>query len=345
MIKEATGVASTIEEARQQALRALNAPQEADVKVEIVQQPKKKILGLFGGADAKVKAYYDDGKSEKKPAPKKEFSKPASKPQQKASKEPAQKNNKKEQPKAHENAPKAQKEAPAKTREENKPQKKSESSVDLSQVPEKKTDATEYLEDILKKMGFDGVSVTVKEVGDDYYFEISGTTEFGGIIGKRGETLDALQYITRLYLNRDASSTKRVSLNVGDYREKRKETLENLAVHKAQRAISIGKSTTLEPMNPYERRIVHTAIQGVEGVTSHSVGDGDNRRVVIVPDNARFDRRGGKNYGRNNNYGRREKRAPYVPEAPKEPREQKVDAVSSSRYGKIEPKKPASDAE
>lgn len=334
MIKEATGVASTIEEARQQALKALNAPQEADVKVEIVQQPKKKILGLFGGADAKVKAYYDDGKSEKKPVPKKE----PSKPQQKASKEPAQKNNKKEQPKA-------QKEAPVKTREGNKPQKKSESSVDLSQVPEKKTDATEYLEDILKKMGFDGVSVTVKEVGDDYYFEISGTTEFGGIIGKRGETLDALQYITRLYLNRDASSTKRVSLNVGDYREKRKETLENLAVHKAQRAISIGKSTTLEPMNPYERRIVHTAIQGVEGVTSHSVGDGDNRRVVIVPDNARFDRRGGKNYGRNNNYGRREKRAPYVPETPKEPREQKVDAVSSSRYGKIEPKKPASDAE
>ncbi len=344
MIKEATGVASTIEEARQKALRALNAPQEADVKVEIVQQPKKKILGLFGGADAKVKAYYDDGKSEKKPAQKKDFAKPAQKPQKpQAAKENPQKQPKKEQAKFEKNAPKATKEKGA---EDKKPQKKSEPEVDLSAIPEKKTNATAYLEDILTKMGFDGVSVTVKEAGDDCYFEITGTDDFGSIIGKRGETLDALQYITRLFVNSGLDSAKRVTLNVGDYREKRKETLENLAAHKAQRAIAIGKSTTLEPMNPYERRIVHTAIQGIEGVSSHSVGDGDNRRVVIVPDNARYDRRGGKSYGgRNNNYGRREKRAPYVPEAPKEPREQKVDAASQSRYGKIEPKKPASDAE
>ena len=87
-------------------------------------------------------------------------------------------------------------------------------------------------------------------------------------------------------------------------------------------------------MNPYERRIIHTAIQEVEGVTSHSVGEGDRRRVVITPE-------GGEKRGyRNDRRGSRERKAAYVPQASAEPREQKVDAVSSSRYGKIEPKKP-----
>lgn len=92
-------------------------------------------------------------------------------------------------------------------------------------------------------------------------------------------------------------------------------------------------------MNPYERRIIHTAIQEIEGVTSHSVGEGDRRRVVITPE-------GGEKGGyrdRGNRRGNRERRAPYVPEAPKEPREQKVDAAASSRYGKIEPKKVATE--
>jgi spoIIIJ-associated protein len=94
-------------------------------------------------------------------------------------------------------------------------------------------------------------------------------------------------------------------------------------------------------MNPYERRIIHTAIQEVEGVTSHSVGEGDRRRVVITPEggekrgNYRNDRRGGV---------RREKRAPYVPETPAEPREKKVDAAASSLYGKIQPKKKVEEA-
>ena len=86
-------------------------------------------------------------------------------------------------------------------------------------------------------------------------------------------------------------------------------------------------------MNPYERRIIHTAIQEIDGVTSHSVGEGDRRRVVITSENG--DRRG--NY-RNDRRGR-EKRAPYVPETPKEPREKMVDAKTSSLYGKITPKK------
>ena len=329
MIKEAIGVAATIEEARKMAIENLNAPVEADVKVEIVTFPKKKVLGLFGGADAQVRASYDDGKEEKKAPksqPKKEEKKESKKPE--AKKNQPKKEVKKDAPKQE--APK--KDAP----------KKDAPVVDLSNIEAKETPATAYLKSILEGMGFSGVSVTAKETDEDIYFEIVCEEDYGNIIGRRGETLDALQYLTRLFVNRSENNNKRVALNVGDYRSRREETLKALAKRQAQRVLKYSRSTALEPMNPYERRIIHTAIQEIEGVTSHSVGEGDRRRVVITPEggekrgNYRNDRRGG---------GRREKRAPYVPETPAEPREKKVDAASSSLYGKIQPKKKAEDAE
>ena len=310
MIKEAIGVASTIDEARKIATQNLNAPLDADVKVEIISMPKKKVLGLFGGADAKVKAFYDDGVEEVKKAPEKK-----------------QENKKAELKK--ENKP-AKKEAP----------KKKEPEVDLSGIEAKETDATNYLKSILVGMGFSDANVTVKETEEDLFFEITCGEDYGNIIGRRGETLDALQYLTRLYVNRADKDGKRVALNVGDYRKRREETLKSLAKRQAQRAIKYRRSCVLEPMNPYERRIIHTAVQEIEGVSSHSVGEGENRRVVIVSDDCDNQRRGGYSRDRrNNNGGRRDNRRPqYVPEAPKEPREQKVDATGSSRYGKIEPK-------
>ena len=324
MIKEAIGVAATIEEARKMAIENLNAPVEADVKVEIVTFPKKKVLGLFGGADAQVKAYYDDGKKEEK-----KVSKPQPKKEEK--KEPKKTEAKKSQPKKEvkKEAPKqeAKKEAPA---------------IDLSTIEAKETPSTAYLKSILEGMDFTGVSVTAKETDEDIYFEIVCEEDYGNIIGRRGETLDALQYLTRLFVNRSENNNKRVALNVGDYRSRREETLKALAKRQANRVLKYSRSTALEPMNPYERRIIHTAIQEIEGVTSHSVGEGDRRRVVITPEggekrgNYRNDRRGG---------GRREKRAPYVPETPAEPREKKVDVATSSLYGKIQPKKKAEEAE
>ncbi len=319
MIKEAIGVAATIEEARKMALENLHAPVEADVKVEIVTFPKKKVLGLFGGADAQVKASYDDGVEEKKEAPKKE-KKPA--PQKEAKAENKKKpENKKPQPKKE-----AKKEAP---------KKEAAPAVDLSGIEAKETPATAYLKSILEGMGFSGVSVTAKETDEDIYFEITCEEDYGNIIGRRGETLDALQYLTRLFVNRAEDNNKRVALNVGDYRARREETLKALAKRQANRVLKYGRSTALEPMNPYERRIIHTAIQEVEGVTSHSVGEGDRRRVVITPEGG--EKRG--NYRNDRRGGRREKRAPYVPETPAEPREKKVDAAASSLYGKIQPKK------
>lgn len=310
MIKEAIGVASTIDEARKIATQNLNAPLDADVKVEIISMPKKKVLGLFGGADAKVKAFYDDGVEEVKKAPEKK------------------QENKKAEPKK-DNKP-AKKDAP----------KMKEPEIDLSGIEAKETEATNYLKSILVGMGFSDANVTVKETEEDLFFEITCGEDYGNIIGRRGETLDALQYLTRLYVNRADKDGKRVALNVGDYRKRREETLKSLAKRQAQRAIKYRRSCVLEPMNPYERRIIHTAVQEIEGVSSHSVGEGENRRVVIVSDDCDNQRRGGYSRDRrNNNGGRRDNRRPqYVPETPKEPREQKVDATGSSRYGKIEPK-------
>ncbi len=338
MIKEAIGVAPTIEEARKMALQNLNAPLEADVKVEIVTMPKKKVLGLFGGAEAKVRAFYDDGKQEKKPEVKMEAPKA---PQERKPQADKKKAEKKPQPKK--DAPKkeeAKKDTPKKdSPKKEAPKRVSAPAVDLSTIEAKETPATAYLKSILEGMGFTGVCVLAKDAGDDIYFDITCEDDYGNIIGRRGETLDALQYLTRLFVNRADDNNKRVALNVGDYRLRREETLKGLAKRQAQRVLKYGRSTALEPMNPYERRIIHTAIQEIEGVTSHSVGEGDRRRVVITPEGGDNSRRG--NY-RNDRRGR-EKRAPYVPEIAAD-RERKVDVKTSSLYGKIEPKKKVEEA-
>lgn len=327
MIKEAIGVAPTIEEAIKMATDSLHAPIDADVKVEIVTFPKKKILGLFGGADAQVKAFYDDGVKE---APVKEVKKEQA-PKKKVESKPQAK---KETPKKE-----VKKDAPKKETKRDAPKKEKAPEVDLSGIEAKETPATEYLKSILNGMGFSDVTVTAKETEEDIYFEIVSSEDYGNIIGRRGETLDALQYLTRLFVNRSEDNNKRVTLNVGDYRKRREETLRVLAKRQASKVSKYGRSSALEPMNPYERRIIHTAIQEIEGVTSHSVGEGDRRRVVITPEGG--DRRG--NY-RNDRRGSRERRAPYVPETPKEPREKKIDAASSSLYGKIQPKKKVEEA-
>ena len=328
MIKEAIGVATTVDDARKMAVENLHAPIDADVKVEILTFPKKKVLGLFGGADAKVRAYYDDGVEEKKEAPKAE-KKSAPAPQKKEA--PAKKaNDKKPQPKKEEKKDSPKKET---VKKETAP------AVDFSAIAPVENEATEYLKSILVGMGFTDVSVTAREAAEDVYFEITCSEDYGNIIGRRGETLDALQYLTRLFVNRANDNNKRVALNVGDYRARREETLRALAKRQAQRVLKYGRSASLEPMNPYERRIIHTAIQEIEGVTSHSVGEGDRRRVVVTPEGG--EKRG--NY-RNDRRGNRDRKEKYVPQVSAE-REQKVDAVSSSRYGKIEPRKPVETTE
>ena len=115
----------------------------------------------------------------------------------------------------------------------------------------------------------------------------------GACIGHRGETLDALQYLCSMVAS--VGGYYRISLDVGNYREKRERTLTSLAGRISAQVIRTGRSRSLEPMNPYERRIIHTAVQEIEGVVSNSVGEGNRRHVVISPDGANSKRSEKKN--------------------------------------------------
>jgi spoIIIJ-associated protein len=145
--------------------------------------------------------------------------------------------------------------------------------------------AVSYLRDIVRAMGLPQATIDVAEKDETLSLRINADTA-GVTIGRRGETLDALQYLVGLGVNRVEGDYVRIVLDSGNYREKRRNTLEQLAKKLASSALKTGRSTTLEPMNPYERRIIHSAIAQIEGVVSSSVGEEPNRHVVISPTDA-----------------------------------------------------------
>lgn len=269
MLKEAIGTGATIEEAMENAKLELNAPEDADVQIEVLERPQKKTLGLFGGSPAKVRACYEQ--AEKAPV----------------------------------------------------------------------SNVVEYLFSIISGMGLDNINITSHETEEEIIYDIGcDEKDHGLLIGRRGETLDAIQYIVRLFSTKASDTHKRISLNVGNYREKRASNLTALANRSAQQVLRNGRSVRLEPMNPYERRIVHTAIQPLEGVESHSVGFDDSRRVVIElksgakPSGSRY---GGNNqrYGNkkpNNNNYRKDNNSKSNSNGPKN------DVSTASRYGRIDTK-------
>lgn len=214
--------------------------------------------------------------------------------------------------------------------------------------------AKSYLADVLTKLGVQNVVIEAAETEDGAEFEISGD-DIGFIIGHRGETLDALQYLTGLVVNHINDEYFRVIINIGNYREKREKTLEILGRKLAFKACKTGEKVSLEPMNPYERRIIHTAVQKVRGATSWSEGENLQRHVVIGPDRKKqsYGSRNGKynsSYGsRNNGQPRRHsgdyQRREYTDEQKKHPddsvfstfeSEHIEEAPSTSLYGKIE---------
>lgn len=142
--------------------------------------------------------------------------------------------------------------------------------------------AAAYLKEIIVAMGFDEPQMVIEEDEKSCVIKLTGT-DLGPLIGRRGETLDALQYLSGLVANRVENEYYRVTLDIGNYREKREHSLSGLARKAASRAARTGYKTSLEPMNPYERRIIHTAVQKVEGATSWSVGSEPRRHVIIGP--------------------------------------------------------------
>lgn len=144
--------------------------------------------------------------------------------------------------------------------------------------------AKKYLSDILLAMGLDEVKMDVKENEDGAVITFDGEG-MAVLIGHHGETLDALQYLVALTCNRVDGEYYRITLDCGNYREKRESTLQGLAQRIAQKVKKTGRSQLLEPMNPYERRIIHAVVSDIEGVFSKSKGDEPNRRVVIMSEN------------------------------------------------------------
>ena len=147
--------------------------------------------------------------------------------------------------------------------------------------------AAEYLQEVVVQMGVDDAKVLIRQENEETSeLEITGGSQVSVAIGHRGETLDALQYLACLVANTDKEGYHRVTLDVGQFREKRKETLENLGRKMAAKALRTGKVCSLEPMNPYERRIIHGVVQQIDGVVSWSDGKEYSRHIVIGPENS-----------------------------------------------------------
>lgn len=141
--------------------------------------------------------------------------------------------------------------------------------------------AKEFLDSVLTEMGLDA-TLDTKVVGDRVYINISGE-KMGMVIGKRGDTLDALQYLTNIVVNKGNSNYVKIMLDTENYRVRREETLKKVAYKFAKKASQTKRPVILEPMNPYDRRIVHSALQDSKIVKTHSEGKEPFRRVVITP--------------------------------------------------------------
>ena len=229
MIKEFIGIGDTPEEALLNAKTQIGLSENDEVDFEVIQMPEKKVLGLFGGKQAKVKITIKSGPAEA---------------------------------------------------------------------------AEEYLRSVIDAMGLKDLTITVDATDEGATFNIEGE-DVGFVIGRRGETLDALQSLVKQVANRADNSYYKITLNTGNYREKREKTLEILGRKLAYKAVKTGKKQPLEPMNPYERRIIHTSVQKVKGAISWSEGENAARHVVIGPDPKERRNRGYGNRRGSSNRGSR----------------------------------------
>lgn len=204
-MKKVTVSGKTVDEAVQLGLEKLETEQE-NVEYDVLEEPQKPILGLFGGKSALVEVRL-------KPDPQKE--------------------------------------------------------------------ALLFLRDTIDKMGVQA-SVDTEEREEGTYFNISGA-DIGVLIGKRGQTLDSLQYLVNLVANRHSDNYIRIYLDAEGYRERRKEALETLARRISDKAVRTNREVRLEPMSSHERKVIHTVLQSIDDVSTYSEGQEPNRRIVVVP--------------------------------------------------------------
>ena len=301
-MREVIKEAKSVEEAIDLACQELGVDR-GDAEFEIITLPKRGFLGLRN-TPAKVRVYLEEPE---RPAPKprpEHRPEPRPKPEQRRREEaprPKMEKTVKEQPKpapVHADAPKPEpkpeppKPAAPERAEPEKPEAAPLQFVPAETVEGKARTAADYVQGVLAEMGV-AAEISVAHTENGIVLRLSGEG-LGVIIGRRGETLDALQYLSGLVANRQEGDYMRVTIDSGNYRQKRERTLEQLAKKLSASVFRSGRPSTLEPMNPYERRIIHATVSRMEGVTSASIGEEPNRRVVISPTNPRPQQGGGR---------------------------------------------------
>ncbi len=375
--------AKTVDEAKELAVRHFGAAPD-DITFEVLEEPKKGFLGFGKKGEARVRATYISVNvsmnapvaAEEAPAQEEAPKKPANSIDVAVVNRPlpeeAPEIIETEIAETQEEAPAAEAEEAAAAVEEAEAaeeapaqEKKAEEQLDVSLITGEPSEASlakvekakNYLAGILEKMGVEA-ELVVTAGAESAMIEIVAANN-GTVIGKRGETLDALQYLTFMIANRGDKEYYRVILNSANYRERRRKTLEELAAKIAKNVLRTGRQTSLEPMNPYERRIIHSAIAEIEGVSSKSVGEEPYRKVVISslnkpPRRRRNDRNDrGDRQNRGNRRNDRDNRNRRNPDAPptrinmdsmktsfekdyKRPKPEDDLGLNAGLYGKIE---------
>lgn len=298
--------AKTVEECVNKALDKLQANRN-EVNIEVINEPKQGFLGLFGAKDAVVRVSLKDDVKEKGTddfvknilnsdsnsveTEQKEDTKVI---EDKKVVEEVEKTEPTEDDKEEIVEESVEPEKPAKPVEaeevketeeavkSEETEEETESDVTIDRNDELFITSKNFLKQMIEDMGID-CDIESRTEGNIIKFNImcSEESDIGIIIGKRGETLDSLQYIVNLVTNRNADTYIRVILDCNQYRSKRERSLQKLARRLADKAVQTGRDIKLEPMNPYERRIIHTYLQNDENVNTFSQGNEPNRRVII----------------------------------------------------------------
>ena len=269
------------DEAISKALAQLGLDRD-DVSVEVLERAKSGFLGL-GACPAKIRVYY--GPEEEAPAPEPA---PAPKPEPVQARPRSAAPEKKERPERRERVPREKKERPEKKEQPAGPRWEETAPAQPvspgEEVDDEKAAAIKtFLTGLLEHMDSAAeVKVYLPEKGR-YKVVLEGQG-LGALIGRRGETLDAIQQLTSYAVNRGGGPRVRIHLDAENYRAKREQSLQHLARKVAGKVVRFRRSVTLEPMNAYERHVIHTALQDFEGVTTYSTGMDPNRRVVVAFD-------------------------------------------------------------
>ncbi len=289
----------TIELAVAAALEQLNMERDS-VSVEVLENPKPGFLGI-GAQKAKIKVSYDDGKPEPKPEPeaprsalssasrnmpKKKLPKVDTEPAMEA-KKPAEPQKpaapKTESKPRQERRERVEESAPQETAEEVSVPKKELPPYAVPAEGSAEAKAEAFIKGLLEHMDSTAVPKAYRMSEDTILVELEGEN-LGALIGRRGDTLDAIQHLTNYAVNREGGKRLRINVDAENYRAKREESLIRLARKTAGKVIKARRNITLEPMNAYERHVIHAALQDYRGVSTHSTGTEPNRRVVVTFD-------------------------------------------------------------